>query len=92
MTRAGITIAALVVGVVALAFAWDEPCDGSDQGLFIGSAVVGLCAGAITWAALRGRLRDRPATLWNITAGAAGTAFLVLVVLGILVWVGECSA
>lgn len=92
MTRAGITIAALFVGVVALAFAWDEPCDRSDQGFIAGSAVVGLCAGAITWAALRERLRDRPATLWNITTGAAGTAFLVLVVLAILVWVGECSA
>ena len=91
MARLAIVVGAFFVGVVGLAFAFDDPCRGDGRGSFLGAFFLAFSAGAITAVGVRRRFPGRVERTWNISFAAAIVAFLLVVFLSILISIDACG-
>ena len=90
MARLAIVVGAFFIGVVGLAFAFDDPCGGAGPNVFLGATFVALSTGAITGVGVRRRFPGRAEMTWNIAFAAAIVALLLVSFLSILISV-ECT-
>ena len=91
MKRLGLVIAFIVGAVVALAFAFDDRCEGAGRDQTLGAVAAGVCFGGVVLTLLSGRFSARPWIPWTAAVATAIVITFVAWTFVLLRWVDACA-